>query len=60
MHTQVNNRLPRRKPDALRLRRRVVVNMTDDEFEQLRRAAACESVAAYIRSLIRQSAGARG
>ncbi len=60
MQSQVKDRFPRRKPDALRLRRRVVVNMTDDEFEQLRRAAACESVAAYVRGLSRQSASALG
>ena len=49
-----------RKPDALRLRRRLVVHVTDHEYERLRQAAACESVSAYIRGLIRQSASALG
>jgi hypothetical protein len=49
------------KPDALRLRRRLVVHMTEHEYERLRQAASCESVAAYVRGLIRQSAnGANG
>ncbi len=53
------NKQPHRKkikPDALRLRRRLVVHMTEHEYERLRQAASCESIAAYVRGLIRQGA----
>lgn len=42
------------KPDAHRLRRRLVVHMTDAEFAKVRQAAACESMSAYVRGLIRR------
>ena len=48
--------MPKRVPktDALRLRRRLIVHMTADEYENLRSAAACESISSFVRGVLRE------
>ncbi len=42
------------KPEKHCLRRRLVILLTDEDFQRVRSAAQCESMASYVRSLIRQ------
>ena len=44
-----------RKTDDLRLSRRMIVNLTLDEYERLRRAAANESLASFVRGVLRKN-----
>jgi hypothetical protein len=44
-----------RKTDDLRLSRRMIVNLTRDEYERLRRAAANESLASFVRGVLRKN-----
>jgi hypothetical protein len=48
------------KPEALRLRRRLIVHMTADEYENLRSAAACESISSFVRGVLRERVRVQG
>jgi hypothetical protein len=56
--TPTAKRVP--KSDALRLRRKLVVHMSNTEYEKVRLAAACESIASYVRSVLRERIHAQG
>ena len=49
-----------RKTDDLRLSRRMIVNLTRDEYERLRRAAANESLSSFVRGVLREHVHAQG
>jgi hypothetical protein len=51
-HTSSTTRVP--KPDDLRLRRRMVINMTNDEIEAIRQASSPEPISVYVRSILRK------
>jgi hypothetical protein len=50
--TTPTTRVP--KPDELRLRRRVIINMTRSEFDDIRRASLPEPVSSYVRAALRE------
>ena len=55
MKTKTNSMSTRvLKEDALRLQRKLVVHMTSDEYERVRRESAPETISTYVRSVIRE------
>jgi hypothetical protein len=54
--------MPKRVPkaDALRLRRKLVIHMSTTEYENVRLAAACESISSFVRGVLRERVRVQG